>query len=142
MLKYQWTDGTKPLRTTRQTHPIQESTKYEVPASNIRDHSTSESNQYASSTTSGEWDNAASSTYYSHPGSGSPMRSDTSSKEDTCIMMGEREMISQIGQNPFLYGPAAYADQVSVQDKFLKPVSSVYTDKAKPAPDINQFVAK
>ena len=56
-------------------------------------------------------------------------------REDTHFKIAERDMMSQIGQNPFFsYGSSEsnnYADHVSVQDKFLKPVSTVHTDKAK-----------
>ena len=40
-------------------------------------------------------------------------------------------MVSQIGQNPFFSGNLNYADQLAIQDKYLKPVSSVETNKGK-----------
>ena len=47
------------------------------------------------------------------------------------MKMSEREMISQIGQNPFFSNSTSqsYADHIGIQDKFLKPMSSVYIDK-------------
>lgn len=43
-------------------------------------------------------------------------------REDTYSRMAEREMIGQIGLNPFSQNP--YINDVIVQDQFLKPVST------------------
>lgn len=52
-------------------------------------------------------------------------------REQSQMKMSEREMISQIGQNPFFSNNTSqsYADHIGIQDKFLKPMSSVYIDK-------------
>ncbi len=44
-------------------------------------------------------------------------------REDTYNKMSEREMISQINQNPFLTGHN-YLNDVMVHEQFLKPVST------------------
>ena len=62
-------------------------------------------------------------------------------REDTNFMIAERDMMPQSCKNPFFsYGNTnteTYADQVSLQDKFLKPMSTIYTDKAKSNEDKN-----
>jgi hypothetical protein len=44
-------------------------------------------------------------------------------REDTYNKMSEREMVSQIGQNPFLPG-GDYLNGVMVHEQFLKPLST------------------
>ena len=40
-------------------------------------------------------------------------------------------MITQIGQNPF-NTTSDYVNNVSIQDKFLKPINTISIDKSKP----------
>ena len=58
-------------------------------------------------------------------------------REESYNKMAEREMIAQIGQNPFFTNNTTdndeYVNNVSIQDKFLKPVSTIIVDKTKPA---------
>ena len=52
-------------------------------------------------------------------------------REDTYNKMSEREMVSQIGQNPFLPG-GDYLNGVMVHEQYLKPLStSVEKEKEK-----------
>jgi len=50
-------------------------------------------------------------------------------KESMYFKMAERDMISQTGMNPFFFNSNSYVDQVSLQDKFLKPKSTINVDK-------------
>ena len=43
----------------------------------------------------------------------------TNKREDTCTKMGEREMMRQVGMNPFLQ--TDYVKGIEIQDKFLIP---------------------
>ncbi len=56
-------------------------------------------------------------------------------REESYNKMAEREMIAQIGQNPFFINNHLdndeYVHNVSIQDKFLKPISTITTDKIK-----------
>jgi hypothetical protein len=56
-------------------------------------------------------------------------------REESYNKMAEREMIAQIGQNPFFINNHLdndeYVYNVSIQDKFLKPISTITTDKIK-----------
>lgn len=45
-------------------------------------------------------------------------------REDTYSRMAEREMVGQIGLNPFSQTP--YINDVITQDKFLKPISTSF----------------
>jgi hypothetical protein len=58
-------------------------------------------------------------------------------REESYNKMAEREMIAQIGQNPFFTNNTTdndeYVNNVTIQDKFLKPVSTIIVDKTKPA---------
>jgi hypothetical protein len=57
-------------------------------------------------------------------------RSDvTNRREETYSKMSEREMINQIGQNPFLMN-ADYVSDLAIQDRFLKPKSTTTTEKS------------
>ena len=57
-------------------------------------------------------------------------RSDvTNRREESYSKMSEREMINQIGQNPFLMN-ADYVSDVAIQDRFLKPKSTTTTEKS------------
>ena len=58
-------------------------------------------------------------------------------REESYNKMAEREMIAQIGQNPFFTNNTPdndeYVNNVAIQDKYLKPVSTILVDKTKPA---------
>jgi hypothetical protein len=43
----------------------------------------------------------------------------TNKREDTCTKMGEREMVRQVGMNPFLR--TDYVKGIEIRDKFLIP---------------------
>tara|TARA_B100000242_G_C42884622_1_gene410480 strand:- start:191 stop:613 length:423 start_codon:yes stop_codon:yes gene_type:complete len=131
MFKYQWTNGTKPERSIR---------KREKNIS-LQD---KKSNNECQIQHQIECKESQSSIYSIHAPQLTPMyqsyiptthfmntEDDIKQREDTCIKMGEREMMSQIGQNPFFSGNLNYADQLAIQDKYLKPVSSVETNKGK-----------
>lgn len=117
----QWTDGSKPERskrlkteihknTTSINHlPIQTENKQNVTSNAIN---FSLSNQYTTDFID---------------------KSETDStngpKESMYFKMAERDMISQTGMNPFFFNSNSYVDQVSLQDKFLKPKSTISVDK-------------
>ena len=44
-------------------------------------------------------------------------------REDTYSRMAEREMVGQIGFNPFL-GQTNYAEDISIRDQYLKPINT------------------
>ena len=56
---------------------------------------------------------------------------ESNKREDSYNRMAEREMITQIGQNPF-NTTSDYVNNVSIQDKFLKPINTISIDKSKP----------
>ena len=47
----------------------------------------------------------------------------TNKREDTYNKMSEREMVCQVSRNPFMM-QNSYLDDVMVQEKFLKPIST------------------
>lgn len=55
---------------------------------------------------------------------------ETNKREESYNKMAERELVAQIGQNPFLEKGANYIDDVSVRDQFLKPIATNTTDKS------------
>jgi hypothetical protein len=69
-------------------------------------------------------------------------------REESYNKMAEREMIAQIGQNPFFTNNTPdndeYVNNLTIQDKFLKPVSTILVDKTKsaqqPAPQTAQVI--
>jgi len=44
-------------------------------------------------------------------------------REDMDLKMADREMVQQIGVNPFLL-ESNYADDISIRDQFLKPINT------------------
>ena len=133
MLKYQWTNGTQPIRSLRSQRPASISTLQKV-----QEHIPTEN---ASSVvdpcmmTSPSQNMLIDQSYLRNMDTQEPNR------EDTHFKIAERDMMSQTGQNPFFsFGNQvtnSYAEQVSLQDKFLKPMSTIYTDKAKSNDDEN-----
>jgi hypothetical protein len=49
-------------------------------------------------------------------------------REELGDKLANREMIQQIGFNPFL-GQTNYADDISIRDQFLKPINTTQGDK-------------
>lgn len=131
MFKYQWTNGTIPERSSRKREknislPYQKS-KSEDQIQHQIECKESQSSIYSQNAPQLT---PAYQSYLPTPPFVST-EDDIKQREDTCIKMGEREMMSQIGQNPFFSGNLNYADQLAIQDKYLKPVSSVETNKGK-----------
>jgi len=121
MYSQQWTDGSKPERSKRIQPKIHtDSTtinQLSVQTENIQNVTSnainfSLSNQY----TSGFLDK-------------NDFVSTNDPKESMYFKMAERDMISQTGMNPFFFNSNSYVDQVSLQDRFLKPKSTIRVDK-------------
>lgn len=127
MLKYQWTNGSTPERSLRSQKPVpivsSQTKEVQVVATN------------ASSVVDPCMMASPSQNMMINQPYLRNMDNQESNREDTNFMIAERDMMSQSGKNPFfsLGNPNtdSYADQVSLQDKFLKPMSTIYTDKAK-----------
>ena len=121
MLKYQWTDGSSPIRSIRQ--------KIQPPQIS------NEINQTASSVVDPCMMNSPPQFLSQSPGYFSNMDEKGLQREDTHFKIAERDMMAQTGQNPFFSynnsSTSTYADQVSIQDRFLKPLSTIHTDKSK-----------
>ena len=122
MLKYQWTDGSSPTRSVRKKIQSQQNLdEIKKTASSVVDPCMMNSQPQ----------------FLSHsPGYFSNMDENGSQREDTHFKIAQRDMMAQTGQNPsFSYNNpsvSSYADQVSIQDRFLKPLSTIHTDKSKP----------
>ncbi len=125
MLKYQWTDGSSPERSHKSQKPSQKPLVNDNVDYTNRVSSVVDPCMMKPPTTNMIPDLA----YHRAMDNGEP------SREDTHFKMAERDLMAQTGQNPFFaYGEPSlnsYADQVAVQDKFLKPISTVFTDKTK-----------
>jgi hypothetical protein len=52
-------------------------------------------------------------------------------REDLVNKLANREMIQQIGINPFL-GQTNYVDDISIRDQFLKPINTTHDDTKAP----------
>jgi hypothetical protein len=117
----QWTDGSKPLRSKRVINPSSSTTTsiQELPSQNTPPIVVT-ANDFSLPNTSptqfiGE--------EYPDTSSGGP-------RETMYFKMAERDMLSQTGRNPFFFNSTSYVDHVSVQDKFLKPKSTIMFDKS------------
>ena len=121
MLKYQWTDGSSPTRSIRQKIQSQQNSN--------------EIKQIASSVVDPCMMNSPPQILLHSPGYFSNMDENGPQREDTHFKIAQRDMMAQTGQNPFFSynnsSVSSYADQVSIQDKFLKPLSTIHTDKSK-----------
>lgn len=131
MLTYQWTDGSSPERSKREQKTVQTPNSADVP---ILD----QTNEHI-------YKNVAESCIISKPSVQifhdpnhfRNMDNVDFTREESHFKIAERDMMCQTGQNPFfssdVSGSSAtsYADHVSLQDKFLKPISTIYTDKTK-----------
>jgi hypothetical protein len=52
-------------------------------------------------------------------------------REESWEKMASRDMVGQMGQNPFFFQPGnknSYVNDVEVRDKFLKPISTSYVE--------------
>ena len=56
---------------------------------------------------------------------------ESNKREDSYNRIAEREMISQIGQNPFFRENENYVHHIEIQDQFLKPINTISTDKSQ-----------
>ena len=150
----QWSDGSVPKRSMRKNSPE----TYVKKTENVPDNNslpTIESKQchtLQNNETGIDWTSSYNTsmpenpTYFSHvqttigtslqnnPTNDTIFPSCNEKREHSQMKMAEREMVSQIGQNPFFSNNTAqsYADHVGIQDKFLKPMSSIYIDKQNP----------
>jgi hypothetical protein len=126
MLKYQWTNGTIPDRSSRKKAGVGNTTRISNTCSedNASIETTAQCVPITPTKTNNHHMNSGWSSHNNNH--------DNGQRENTCIRIGEREMMSQIGQNPFFSGATSYVDQVAIQDRFLKPICSIETDKAKP----------
>lgn len=133
MLKYQWTNGTSPKRSLRTQKPVP------IVSSQTKEEQIVATN--ASSVVDPCMMPSPSPNMMVNQPYLRNMDNPEPNREDTHFMIAERDMISQSGKNPFFsFGNpniGTYADQVSLQDKFLKPMSTIYTDKAKSNEDKN-----
>ncbi len=125
MLKYQWTDGSSPKRSHKSQRPTPKTL-----VNNNADFTNQVSSVVDPCMMKPPSTNMIPDLAY-HRG----MDNEEPSREDTHFKIAERDLIAQTSQNPFFaYGEPSlnsYADQVSVQDKFLKPMSTIFTDKTK-----------
>jgi len=130
MLKYQWTNGTTPQRSLRKKDQI-----ISLPGETTTSTLTTKNETYQDPMYSHSAPKLTptyqQSCHQISSTSSTTLNEEMKNREDSCIKMGEREMISQIGQNPFFSGNLNYADQLAIQDKYLKPISSVETNKGK-----------
>jgi len=60
---------------------------------------------------------------------------ETNKREDSYNKMAERQMVAQIGLNPFLENNTNYVEDVSIRDQYLKPVCTNNVDKFESAPE-------
>ena len=138
MLKYQWTNGSSPERSLRSQRPTPN-----ISQKINNEHMTAKN---ASSVVDPCMMVSPSQTLLTNQTFLRNMDNQEPNREDTHFKIAERDMMSQTGQNPFFsFGNPvsnSYADQVSLQDKFLKPMSTIYTDKAKSNEDMNFQIQK
>lgn len=55
-------------------------------------------------------------------------------REDTYNRMSQREMIGQIGMNPFFSNNMNYVNDVMTQENFMKPLSTTIEKEKEPSP--------
>jgi len=58
-------------------------------------------------------------------------RESSKKREESWEKMASRDMVGQMGQNPFFFQPGnknSYVNDVEVRDKFLKPISTSYVE--------------
>jgi hypothetical protein len=116
--RLKWTDGRPYERSRRMKHQIQmENEKFTREI---------ESSAYTSSLNHDEntWDILN----QSLSGSGFKV---SNKREELGNKLATREMIQQIGFNPFL-GQTNYADDISIRDQYLKPINTTHDDTSAP----------
>ena len=116
----QWTDGSKPQRSKRVTKHQSSPTKTicDLPAQDnppvlVNDIGVSLNNAHPPSFLGEKYTDSS-----------------DGPRETMYFKMAERDMISQTGRNPFFFNSTSYVDQVSLQDRFLKPKSTIMVDKS------------
>lgn len=114
-MDWKWTDGKPYERSRRMKHQIQ--MENEEFSKNM------EKTAYSSSLNHDEntWDILN----QSHSGSGFKV---SNKREEMGDKLANREMIQQIGFNPFL-GQTNYVEDISIRDQFLKPINTHQDEK-------------
>ena len=117
-----WTDGQPYERSRRMKHQIQMA-KLEESVKNEEFSKKMETTAYSSSLNHDEntWDILN----QSLSGSGFKV---SNKREELGDKLANREMIQQIGFNPFL-GQTNYVDDISIRDQFLKPINTTQGQK-------------
>ena len=109
-MDWKWTDGKPYERTRRMKHQIQmENEKYSKEI---------ETSAYSSSLNHDE--NTWEILNQSLSGSGFKV---SNKREELGNLLANREMVHQIGFNPFL-GQTNYVDDISIRDQYLKPINT------------------
>jgi len=116
-MDWKWTDG-KPYERTRRM-------KQQIQIENQEFSKNMETTAYTSSLNYDEntWD------ILNQSLSGSGFKF-SSKREELGDKLANREMVQQIGFNPFL-GESNYIDDISVRDQYLKPVNTTQGEKSK-----------
>jgi hypothetical protein len=116
-MDWKWTDG-KPYERTRRM-------KHQTQIENQEFSKKMETTAYTSSLNHDE--NTWEILNQSLSGSGFKF---SNKREELGDKLANREMIQQIGFNPFL-GESNYIDDISVRDQFLKPINTTQGEKSK-----------
>lgn len=114
-MDWKWTDG-KPYERSRRL-------KHQIQMENEKFSQKMESSAYTSSLNHDE--NTWEILNQSISGEGFKV---SSKREEIGDKLANREMIQQIGFNPFL-GQTNYVDDISIRDQFLKPVNTTQGEK-------------
>lgn len=112
-----WTDGQPYERSRRMKHQAEGKMENEQFSKNV------ETNAYTSSLNHDE--NTWEILNQSLSGSGFKV---SNKREELGDKLANREMIQQIGFNPFL-GQSNYVDDISIRDQFLKPINTTQGEK-------------
>ena len=117
-MDWKWTDG-KPYERTRRM-------KHQIEIDNQQFSKKVENSAYSSSLNHDEntWEILNQSLY----DTGFKV---SNKREELGDKLANREMIQQIGFNPFL-GESNYIDDISVRDQYLKPINTTQGDKNSP----------
>ena len=117
-MDWKWTDG-KPYERTRRM-------KHQIEIDNQQFSKKVENSAYSSSLNHDEntWEILNQSLY----DTGFKV---SNKREELGDKLANREMVQQIGFNPFL-GESNYIDDISVRDQYLKPINTTQGDKNSP----------
>lgn len=122
MLKYQWTDGTVPHRSSRhhvKCYPHNE--EHTPPSENTPQTVTRNTNASTPGSSNTNTDTGSqSSPAFSHDSMGTRSM-EASSREDICMMMAQRSCVSQGGQNPFFNDRAYMASMMEYYPSQISP---------------------